>query len=782
MKKITAFLLSLALLAGLCIPAMAAGTTFSDVPSGQWYTPYVERAAGAGWVNGIGGGRYSPSAKVTYGQFCTMITQALYPADVAAESAGAQWWQKYVSVAARHGLLSMTHMDEAGAWSIYAGRDIPREEMAIVLYNAVRDAGATMPSQAQLDAARAKITDYSSVGRWGRDAVAACYAMGLLSGYSDGRFGPSDTMTRAQAATVLCSVYDAVHGASPEVNPPDVPSDLPPQIELIDGGKRIAFRPRVHNEVQGNPQGKDKFTFTIEPAENYPGVVMPSDNNAYIYGTGDATFEPIQFTEAGTYSFVISEEVGMENYRYDAREWTVTVTVTGAAGAPEGTLGGQYDVTKYSVPADVNKDGYLTEAEVRAVLDQLMEEYPKGSPWGEDKFYNSPVMGSGTACAAFAKMASDRIFGDLPKRVQRDAYAIRLGDVISNSVPHWCIVRDFDRLEEYPEYAEYGTIFTHDGNVGGEVWTGSVSFGEADSDIKAGRTTVYTRYPAGEAPTGDMTVSAPVYTCSNGKTGTTASFISTCLDAPTWSDETVAKAQAIMADMSLEEKVGQLFLLHYPGDGSGTVAQAKALIEKYHPGGYLVFAAMFEKGTPDSVRQKIADTQAASDIPLLITVDEEGGIAASGNRVVRVSKYSQYGHDPFRSPQELKAAGGLAAVAADAVDKANFLKDLGLNVNHAPVADVSVPGGMMYGRTWGGSALENAEYVETLVEASEGARMPTTMKHFPGYGATSSDTHNGFAYNDLSWDDFIYNDLLPFHAGIAAGGRAVMVTHNTIGC
>ena len=66
MKKITAFLLSLALLAGLCIPAMAAGTTFSDVPSGQWYTPYVERAAGAGWVNGIGGGRYSPSAKVTY--------------------------------------------------------------------------------------------------------------------------------------------------------------------------------------------------------------------------------------------------------------------------------------------------------------------------------------------------------------------------------------------------------------------------------------------------------------------------------------------------------------------------------------------------------------------------------------------------------------------------------------------------------------------------------------------------------------------------------------------
>lgn len=237
-----------------------------------------------------------------------------------------------------------------------------------------------------------------------------------------------------------------------------------------------------------------------------------------------------------------------------------------------------------------------------------------------------------------------------------------------------------------------------------------------------------------------------------------------------------------MADMTLEEKVGQLFLLHYPGDGSGTVAQATALIDKYHPGGYLVFASMFESNTTAGVQKKIADTQAASDIPLLFTVDEEGGIAASGNRVVRVSKYPQYGHDPFRSPQELKAAGGLAAVAADAVDKANFLANLGLNVNHAPVADVAGPGGMMYGRTWGGDGLENAKYVETLVEASEGVGMPTTLKHFPGYGGTSSDTHNGFAVNDLSLEDFYYNDLLPFHAGIAAGSRAVMVTHNTINC
>lgn len=231
-----------------------------------------------------------------------------------------------------------------------------------------------------------------------------------------------------------------------------------------------------------------------------------------------------------------------------------------------------------------------------------------------------------------------------------------------------------------------------------------------------------------------------------------------------------------MAGMTLEEKVGQLFLLHYPGDGSGTVAQATDLINKYHPGGYLVFASMFENSTPAAVRQKIAGTQAASDIPLLFTVDEEGG------KVVRISDKSQYGHAPFCSPQELKAAGGLSAVTADSKDKAAFLKDLGLNVNHAPVADTAGPSGYIYARTWGGTALENALYVETLAAAYDGTGVGATMKHFPGYGGTSANTHNGFAVNELTLDDFYYNDLLPFHAGIAAGGRAVMVTHNTIGC
>lgn len=261
-----------------------------------------------------------------------------------------------------------------------------------------------------------------------------------------------------------------------------------------------------------------------------------------------------------------------------------------------------------------------------------------------------------------------------------------------------------------------------------------------------------------------------------------ATFITTFTQPEGWSSSTLRQAKSIMDGMTLEEKVGQLFLLHYPGDGSGTAEQAKALIDKYHPGGYLVFDAMFANSTPDAVRSKIASAQSDSKIPMLFSVDEEGGTTASGRRIVRISSHSQYGHDPFRSPQELKAAGGLSAVAADTVDKANFLKDLGLNVNHAPVADVSGSTGYMYGRTYGGDGVENAEYVETVVANSDVNGVATTLKHFPGYGGTSSNTHNGFAENTLSWEEFLYNDLLPFRAGIAAGSHAVMVTHNTINC
>ena len=778
MRKIINTVLVLTLLAGLCVPAAAAGTAFTDVPQGQWYYTWVTKAAQAGWVNGVGGGKYEPNKSVTFSQFAVMLGKALYPDDFAAQPAGAQWWTPACEVADKHGLFKDTDMAHRSDWNAVANTPIKREHMAQMMYNALVDVGAMLPTYEEYTEVSLHINDIIDCEN--DEAVAVCYTLKLLSGNGNGFFNPRDPMTRAQAAVVLCNIYGYVTG--PDSDQPTTPTETRGIVGVTCTKVPETASDKVLDVITiiktSGFQAGTKLS--IEPKEDYSSVIMPDDDTAIIEGTGDATFKEIRFTEPGTYSFEITEEEGTDHYRYDGRTWEVTVTVTGTAGAPAGALGGQYDTSVYTVPADANKDGWLTEDEVAAVIAQIMEEYPVGTPWGEDKFYRGTGWpNGGYACAAFAQMASDRIFGDLPTRVLRDVYSIRIGDVTKSTTPHWAMVR---KLWWYDEDPAQGAAYDIAGNVGGEIGLGVDAFGELDASLKRGGLTIWTRYPAGTNTPSTLDLGSVVYT--RGETTSTegASFITTCLDTPTWSSETKEKARKIMADMTLEEKVGQLFLLHYPGDGSGTVAQATDLINKYHPGGYLVFSAMFEGNTTAGVQKKIADTQAASDIPLLFTVDEEGGLASSGRRIVRISDKSQYGHDPFLSPQELKEKGGLSAVAADTIDKAEFLANLGLNVNHAPVADVSAPGGMMYGRTWGGTALENAEYVETLVGAADGTGVGTTMKHFPGYGATSADTHNGFAVNDLTWDDFIYGDLLPFHAGIGAGGRAVMVTHNTINC
>lgn len=265
-------------------------------------------------------------------------------------------------------------------------------------------------------------------------------------------------------------------------------------------------------------------------------------------------------------------------------------------------------------------------------------------------------------------------------------------------------------------------------------------------------------------------------------TGTQDAFVIRCNEGFQWSDATKQQAQEIMDGMTLEEKVGQLFIAHYPGDGSGSNEQAATLVESYHPGAFLVFAAMFNNRTPSDVVSKVNAAQAAAvadtGIPMFFSVDEEGG------NVVRISDKAAYGHSKFLS--QLSMAGkGAAAIEADAADKAQFLYGLGMNVNHAPVADVSGPGGYMYTRerVYGGDPLKVAEYVAASVRGHMTVdNIGTSIKHFPGYGSTSSDTHNGFAVNSLPRGDFDYGDLLPFYAGIAAGSKSVMVTHNIIEC
>ena len=172
----------------------------------------------------------------------------------------------------------------------------------------------------------------------------------------------------------------------------------------------------------------------------------------------------------------------------------------------------------------------------------------------------------------------------------------------------------------------------------------------------------------------------------------------------------------------------------------------------------------------------IQSYQEASKIPMAIAVDEEGGT------VVRVSSNSNLSDHRFQSPQQVYADGGMNAVYNDAVEKSKLLLSLGINLNFAPVADVSTdPEDFIYDRSFGRDAGQTANYVRIAVDAMNSQKISCTLKHFPGYG-NNADTHTGIAYDERSLETFQTSDFLPFQAGIDAGAECILVSHNIVTC
>lgn len=227
-------------------------------------------------------------------------------------------------------------------------------------------------------------------------------------------------------------------------------------------------------------------------------------------------------------------------------------------------------------------------------------------------------------------------------------------------------------------------------------------------------------------------------------------------------------AAEILANMTLEEKAGQVFLARLPETAALETAQ------DYHLGGYIWFARDFEGETPQSVREEINRIQENAVIPLLMAVDEEGG------EVTRVSSFSQYREQPFLAPRAYFQDGGWELVQQREKEKIKLLQSLGLNFNLAPVVDIAASQeDYIYARTFSTEVEEVVQFASQVVSIYEREGMGNVLKHFPGYGA-NLDTHLGIAYDYRSLSQLENQDLLPFKAGIEAGADGVMVSHNVL--
>lgn len=232
--------------------------------------------------------------------------------------------------------------------------------------------------------------------------------------------------------------------------------------------------------------------------------------------------------------------------------------------------------------------------------------------------------------------------------------------------------------------------------------------------------------------------------------------------------ETYVKAEEILKTMSLEEKIGQLILARYPEKDQ------KAELEKYKFGGYILFERDFKNKTENEIKDEIASLKDGLNIPILVAVDEEGG------KVVRISSNSNLVSERFKSPNELYNLGGFDKIKEDTIEKSKVLENLGINLNLAPVVDVSTnEKDYIYQRTLGKDKDLTSVYAKTVIEASKEGSVSYTLKHFPGY-ASNKDTHNGISVDNKSYEEIVSNDFPPFIAGIKAGAEAVMVSHNIV--
>lgn len=219
-----------------------------------------------------------------------------------------------------------------------------------------------------------------------------------------------------------------------------------------------------------------------------------------------------------------------------------------------------------------------------------------------------------------------------------------------------------------------------------------------------------------------------------------------------------------IAGMTLEQKLAQMMIL------TNGVDMTEENLTTYEPGGVIFFAGDFDGKTIKEVRERVDGMQADVNIPMIIGVDEEGGI------VTRVKNLNEPDVPVFRGARELYGAG-VDEVKSETEKKVAVLKELGINMNFNPVADtVADEESYMYSRSASGNPNEAAEYVEAVVSVMDAGNMGTCVKHFPGYG-NNVNTHDTFARDSRTLSIYEQGDFLPFQKGIDAGVDIVMVSH-----
>ena len=233
----------------------------------------------------------------------------------------------------------------------------------------------------------------------------------------------------------------------------------------------------------------------------------------------------------------------------------------------------------------------------------------------------------------------------------------------------------------------------------------------------------------------------------------------------------------VIRGMTLHEKVCQLFIVapeqicRLPRVSSADEEFLQAL-ERWPVGGIILFNKNIEKDGIKELTAAMKKTSLENGIGLFIGVDEEGG---------SVSRLAYKLSLPERQP-----AAAEIPTAEDAYASARiigkYLQEYGFNLNFAPVADVrmDVPAPEITDRSYGSDPQDVADKVVRFVDAMHEYRIIPVLKHFPGHGAVSGDTHAGAGISRRTPDDWRSAEFIPFEAGIGADAEMVLLSHQIV--
>jgi beta-N-acetylhexosaminidase len=223
--------------------------------------------------------------------------------------------------------------------------------------------------------------------------------------------------------------------------------------------------------------------------------------------------------------------------------------------------------------------------------------------------------------------------------------------------------------------------------------------------------------------------------------------------------------------LPFEEQVGQFFFIGLPG--IEVDAEARELIEEIKPGGIILFGRNVE--TAEQVRKLLDDSRALVPTPLLCGIDQEGGLVDRLREIFPA----------MPSARALRQHGDLAGVRTLGRVTGELLRMLGLNINFAPVMSIITDARSkltngLYSRSFGSSPGEVLGYTTVYMRGLQGAGVIGCLKHFPGIGAGTVDSHIEMPLVPLSRDDLLAQDLAPYIELFQREDdrvRVVMVSH-----